>query len=1162
MRISFKSARILLTGFLGLFVASFAYGQHGTGAVTGTVTDQTGAVLPGATTTLTNSRTGAERIAQTNAAGIFRHDFVEVGSYTLRVSDKGFANFELAGIVVTVGQTITNNVQMELGKAATVVSVEAQGVQLVNTANDEVSNLINQNAIQNLPLEVRDASVFVNLVPGAVPKDFNNSTRGAAVNGMRGGMGNFMIDGSDNNDYGQGGRGKNVTGEIPGGEVSVSPDAVQEFRVVTNNFSAEYGRSGGFVTDLVTKSGTNQIHGSAFEYNRNSATTADDFFSAASGLHDKLIRNQFGGSLGGPIKKDKMFLFGAIEWQRLRSSAPTTTTSFTQQFVQYVSSGQLASFLNANAGSTLNCSSPSNPGCSLGPIFQQLDSKYPIPRAAPAACTAANNFSPCTSSSFVLSNAQGNPLVYPVPMFGPVTFLQDTILNAVRPDLRFDYNVSPKDTLTVHYAIDDYPDTVTGDGGDFLNPAFPETDQGRAQSGNMTWTRTLSPSMVNEAKMGYLRSHAGFPCTACQVPSIGTADALGLGFGTTGDLPQFSTENTFQWLDNLSLTRGKHTFKLGGEYRRTRNGSTFDAEANGFYYMWDTEDLLTDGGVGDNQGVGMDYYAEASVNPSSATPARPEYYRGFRANEFGLYGEDQVKATKRLTMTVGLRWDYFGVPHNFRPNIDSDLYDGSPSFNQCKANPSGNTVCFPGDTSPAGTLVSNNPYFPINAYTASVFSGQFVIKNSDIWNKDFGNFAPRFGMAWDLFGDQKTILRLGGGIFYDRMYNNIFENMRFNGPLFAFAEPGLLTNGTVQGPFSTPGFYSVPINIANFAPFATTPSARQMDKNLKTAYDEQINFDIQHQFGGNWLVDATYIGTFGHRLLGLVDVSTFDGREAPGVSHSRINPDLGSDNARANWFNSNYNALQVSLTKRFSRGFQFNTNYTYSRALDEQSDVFNGRFQTSSSSHPEDQYNRYLEYGPADFNLPQRLVAYGIWDLPLFKANKWLRGWSYDATFSIQSGQPFSVVDGSSDTNEDGYLGDRAEYFGSGNPMSAVTHRLSPADGYIDPKMVSEFGTSVPAKGAPWVDGMMGRNDMTGPKFVGIDMSLAKKFQLNERFALRIIASGFNIFNHPNFNLTTTPVNDSDISNMSQFGKASATIQPNGSSTGARVFQFAARVEF
>ncbi len=1156
MRTRLSISEVLLTIILGLLLATCAFGQHGTGAVTGTITDPTGAVVPGAMVTLANTQTGVQKTAQTNSSGIYRFDFIVIGTYNLTVSARGFAEYEWDGLIITVGQTVTHNIALELGKTGTVVTVEAEGVQLVNTADAEVSSLVNQTTIQNLPLEVRDATVFVNLVPGSVPNDLNNSGRGASINGMRGGTGNFMIDGSDNNDYGQGGRGKNGMGTIPGGLVGITPDAVQEFRVVTNNFSAEYGRSGGFVTDLVTKSGTNQIHGSALEYNRNSATTANDFFSAKSGLHDKLIRNQFGGSLGGPIKKDKMFIFGAVEWQRLRTSAPYTGNSFTQSLVEYADGGGLAAFLNAAGDANVDCSSPSNPGCSLGPVFKQLDSKYPIPRAT-SGITSQN-------SSGFLTDASGNQLVYPVPAFGQVTFLQASILNEFRPDIRFDYNISSKDVLIVRYALDNFPSTTTGFGGDSgqYNPAFPAISTGRSQNAGITWTHTISSNMVNEAKFSYLRSNAGFPCSECDVPSVGTADALTVGYGSSASLPQFFTENTFQWLDNVSLSRGKHTFKFGGEYRRTRNGSAFEANANGAFYPDDTEDLMTDGAFVDSLGVGLGgiYEAIGSVNPSASTPSFPEYYRGYRGNEYGFYGEDSFKAKKNLTLTLGLRYDYFGVPHNFRPGFDSNLYDGSHDFNQCRENAANSMRCFPGDTSATAPLLSNNPNFPINSYTASVFGGTFQVKNSNIWNKDYNNFAPRVGVAWDMFGDQKTVLRFGGGMFYDRMYNNIFENMRFNSPLFAFAEAGFAF-GSAIGPYSTPGFYSVPLSVAQFAPYAHTHSARQMDVNMKAAYDEQVNIDIQHQFGSNWLIDAAYIGTFGHQLPGYVDISTFSGRTVgSGYSTSRINPDLGSDNARANWFNSNYNSLQMSVSKRFSHGVQFNTNYTYSHALDAMSDVFNGRFSSSLSSSIEDPYRRYLEYGNADFNLAHRLVAYGVWELPFFKGRRGLGGWMFDSTFSIQGGQPFSVVNGSSDTNKDGYEGDRAEYFGIGSPMVSVSHRLSPADGYIDPMNTWMFGTtrvtSIANGGTGWADGMMGRNVMTGPKFIGTDMSLAKKFQLNERFAMKVTASGFNIFNHPNF---ANP--DNDIASPS-FGQSLSDIAPNNSSSGARVFQFSARLDF
>jgi outer membrane receptor protein involved in Fe transport len=345
-----------------------------------------------------------------------------------------------------------------------------------------------------------------------------------------------------------------------------------------------------------------------------------------------------------------------------------------------VDSGQLAAFWNEAGYTAIDCADPSTPGCRLGPIFKELNSKYPMP-------FATSNFS-TLNSSFIFTNADGSQADYGVPVFGQATILNSVKLNEFRPDFRFDYNVDAKDVITVHYAVDDYPETQSSIGGDFYNAHFPSISVGKAQTGGLTWTRTISPTMVNEAKFSYLRSRAGFPCKDCDIPSIGTADALGFGFGSSSGLPQAGTEN-------LSTTHGKHTIKLGGEYRRTRNGSEFAADENGLYFLWDTEDLLTDGAIGDAAGMGMAYYSEASVDPSSSTPGRPEYYRGFRANEYGFYAEDAIKVTKNLTVTAGLRWDYFGPPHNFRPGFDANLYDGSSSFNQCRSGASGSPVCFP-----------------------------------------------------------------------------------------------------------------------------------------------------------------------------------------------------------------------------------------------------------------------------------------------------------------------------------------------------------------------------------------------------------------------------------------------------------------------------------
>lgn len=1147
---------------LGLVCLLFAlalpcFGQLGKGVVTGTVTDPSGAVIPNATVQLVNKGTSVVRSTTSNASGIYRFEFTDPGTYTLRVSAAGFATYELTNLDVTVGQTVTSDVQLEVRAATQTVTVEAGGVQLVNTANDEISGLVGRSTIQNLPLEIRDPTAFVNLQPGAVPDVFNGSTRGAAVNGQRGGTGNFMVDGSDNNDYGQGGRSHNTIGTLPGGMVSISPDAVQEFRVVTNNFSAEYGRQGGFVADVLLRPGTNTLHGSLFEYNRNSTTTANDFFSNKSGLHDRLVRNQFGGSLGGPIKKDKAWIFGSVDIQRLRQSTPITGTGIRQQFVDFVNNGGFANFVNQNQAAfglsgPIDCSNPSNPGCTLGPIFKQLDSKWPLPRANGP--VAPGDY---LSTSGNIANPDGTPVQYPVPIFGASAYSARNTLNENRWTLKYDQSLSSRDTLTAHYIYDDFGSFFGGQGGDFLNPAFNEPAPARSQQGAFGYTHIFAPTVVNEFKATYLRANADFPCQDCQVPSIGTIDALSWGFGTTSSLPQNFTENTFQYQDNLAINRGHHSFKVGGEYRRTRNGSFFSADFDGLYEIWDTENFLTDGAIGDLAGLGGFYLGEAAINPSSPTPALPDPYRGYRANEFSYYGEDSWKVLPRVTLDLGLRYDYFGVPHNYRPNIDSNFFFGSSSLTQCVIrNATGKQVCLPG----AGVTnpVSTNPYYPVNAFTAAEFGGTFKIRNSEIWNKDTNNFGPRFGLAWDVEGNQKTVVRFGGGVFYDRIWNNLFENIRFNPPLFAFSQVGLFFNGFAPGPISDPGFYSVPVNVANFAGAGATPSPRHMDQNLVTPYTEQANFDVQRQLADNWLLDVSYIGTFGHKLTGVVDLNTFDGRTSPGHSTRRINPNIGGDNARGNFYNSNYHALQVRITKRFSQGFQFDGNYTWSHALDYVSDAFNNK--AGGSYRPEDTFNRKLEYGNADFDIRHRLVGDWVWDLPVFRSSRLLGGWSLSGIVELQTGSPFTIYDSAVDSNYDGYHTDRATFLGTGNISSAIHHGVSPADGYIWP---GTFGpTPHPAPGVP-TDGMLARNALFGPGYFNTDASISKAFHLGERADLKFVFSAFNAWNRPNFSMVPTQGNAGvgDVSN-SLFGVAQNTVQPNNTGTGARVLQFALRIDF
>lgn len=373
---SFWTHILLAVVVVALSVGAFA--QGGAGELTGLITDSTGAVVSGVQVKLSNSATGEVRTTTTTPSGIYNFSALPiVGTYTLEVAQKGFKTSKVQNIIVSVGTITSRDLRLEVGAATEQVTVEA-GAQLVQTEDSSLSQLVDRRVWENMPIEARNANDFINLVAGAVPEQQAGGTfRGAAVNGVRTGGGNFMVEGTDNNEQGQGGVSLCGTECGQGGaNTSISPDAIEEYRVITHDFSAEYGKVGGFVTDTVLKSGTNTWHGSVFEYNRIQALTANDWFSNAAGLKDHLVRNQFGGSFGGAIVKDKTFFFTSFEEHRLRISSPVTGTSITQQFYNWANSGAMATYLEASpfCVSLGGCGIPTT----LGPVFKSLQAKWPL----------------------------------------------------------------------------------------------------------------------------------------------------------------------------------------------------------------------------------------------------------------------------------------------------------------------------------------------------------------------------------------------------------------------------------------------------------------------------------------------------------------------------------------------------------------------------------------------------------------------------------------------------------------------------------------------------------------------------------------------------------------------------------------------------------------
>jgi hypothetical protein len=1105
------------------------WAQAGTGELTGLVTDTTGAVVPAVQVNLVNSATGATRQTLTSSAGVYR--FVSlpiVGTYTLTVEQTGFKAAKVEGIVISVGTTVTRDIKLEVGAPAEVVTVTS-GAELVQSTESSVSTLIDRNVWQNMPLEIRSQNSFIELVAGAVPDAMAGSTRGAAVNGARGGTGNYLVEGMDNNDQGQGGRGQLSNG--PGGAAtSISPDAIGEYRVITNSFAAEYGKAGGFVTDTVLKSGTNQFHGSLFEYYRGQALAANDFFSNANGIQDSLVRNQFGGSIGGPIIKEKAFFFYAMEWQRMRQAGSLSATSTTQQYLDFVKSGGLQQWAESDPSGVCMqnlgapCPGKFSQSGTFGPIFSNLASTQNFP----------------LGTTDLTNEGQGfytYGLTYPVPVYG-TTYVSDPYhLNDYRITAKIDYTLGSKDLLSGIY-LNQTADSGDpyGGGGNTIGP--PYTNDGRGQNWGITWSHIFGPTVTNTAKASYLRHRSDFPPAAgtSGIPMLLTwYDPMTVGFGLYSGLPQYFTETQYQFQDHMSIIHGKHSFKYGGEYRRTVNASSFYNDTYGTFYPYGIEDLATDLAFTDEADLavlgelqnGSAQLASAAVNP--ATGQLPEVYRGFRANEFAAYIQDDWRVSQRLTLNMGLRYEYFGVPHNYKPDIDSNFYFGTP-------------------VTPI-TTSSTNPFFPLdNSFYAGVASGTFQVRNHEIWNKDTNNFGPRVGFAYDLLGNQSLILRGGAGVMYDRLFNNVFENIRFNPPYFSDNQIGLQYNGVPVGALSTPGLYTVPFtSTPSFASgYSAKPNPRHMDQNIVSAYYEQFHLGIEWEFIKGWALEAEYIGTLGHKLTGYYDINTFNGRVVSGLGSTRINNNIGADNYRNNNFSSNYHGAQFTVRKNFTGGLGLNASYTWSRALDWLSDVFNNR----GSSVVTDTMNPRADYGPADFNMTNRFVASASYELPWAKENRWIGGWQFNAIISLQSGVPFSpYASSSNDLNKNGTTNDRVVYTGSGGPLDSIQSGTSPADGYFDKTQWARYTCPASINGGLWCDSPQGRGTMTGPAYQNVDFNVIKRFRIKESSYVSLQAGFFNLFNHTNFANPT-------------FNLSSGSFGKSTSDYGARVIQLAARIDF
>ncbi len=1138
--------RTFLVLFFLLAAPSWLLAQNAT--LTGTVKDATEAVIPGATITARSIATNNTRTVQTNDAGVYSLPNLAPGLYEVTVEKAGFSPVRYSDLTLTVSQILTLDPQLDVGAVVEVVEVSGEAVTQIDLETAQLSNLVDERRIKELPLITRNVYELVLLSPGTLQS--NTRLGGFSVNGARERNNNFLLDGTDNNDT-------SVPG-IAGGVSTLNPDATQEFRVITNSYLPEYGRNTGGVIDIITKSGTNQFHGTAYWFGRWDETAARDFFNhdvdpgtGAIVEEPPFIRNQFGGSIGGPVIKDKTFWFFNYEGNRFRSNAVSTSVVPTEAFktgvFNFVDSAGNVFPIDLNPGSPNNLFN-----LSADPVMQQLLGTLPEPNAED------------------FGDGRGN-----------FRFVQKSATRSDNYTIKVDHNFNSRHTLSGRYAYNLFEDP-----NPFFLEEFPgiggvSTDN-RSHNLTLAYTATLTPTLVNEFRWGGNRIEAPFDCTGTEtINQFSPADSFGRGFdfifsnfGLWADFGcnelvadgQARATGTYTYKDNLTWVKGSHTFKFGAEMRFiyengfssffTRPNLTFDAEVFGTNQGFGVNAIDIDPATAGVQTgslllqaaawayYGIPDFVQQTQFFNSAGNRTGDDLLGIRQREFAFFLQDSWKVTPRLTLNYGVRYQWNGVPFEVDAN-------------------------FP-------VLLGQDPSGP-GPFTFE-FAGPGTGKQ--LFDDDYNNWEPRIGLAWDPFGTGKTAIRAGYAITHDRLFGNLVGNLTQGNPPFTQTFVDFPVD-TVSGLTAPPSLTPVATVFNVFDAFIF-PSG--FEENFEMPEAQQWNVGIQHEVLPNTIVDVNYVGTKGTRLFRSVDGNAprpelvaqlvafcSDPANAFGCAVAdlqfrtlQFGAELGAipfnavnNNAFNGFFlntsqaKSAYHGLQVNLTKRMSRGFQIQGAYTWAHAIDNASDPIDPA--AGNRAFPRDTFNLEGERGNSDFDVRQRLVVNWIWELPLGRGRSYasqgavgriLEGWQFQGVATFSDGIPFDIfspVDSNHNT-----VGDRPDLVGDASiPGDAARNQIGPLASAFDNAPFGRVGN-------------LGRNRFTNHGINNFDVAVSKMTSLTETVQLEFRTEFFNLFNRVQFG----PVLSNNISDPTTFGQSfTQQGRPDGTS-GARQVQFALKLHF
>jgi hypothetical protein len=957
--------RFVLAAMMALLLCGLLMAQQETGQISGVVKDQSGAVIAGATVAVKNLGTNQERTVTTGASGVYTVTNLQPSKYSVTASQKGF-NAAKAQVELSVGSKVNADFNLTVGSASTVIEV-AGAAEQVNIQSQVLMDVVSSSQIEQLPTLTRNPYDLVGIGGNVVKDDVSNRGTGYSINGQRSASTNMLLDGADNND--------SFTATV--GQ-SVPLDSVQEFSVVSSSFTAEYGRAGGGVINVATKSGSNTFHGSTYEFNRVSRLSSNGYDNNAFGVPRQVFtRNQFGYSVGGPVIKDKLFFFNNTEWFRVRSGGTTTALVPTPELIAAAAPATKNFF---TAYGTLKS------GLIIGKTYTKAD----IPNVCPATGLCANL--PSTTPLW-------QTISYPVP----TDVGGGDPRNEYQTIIRADYNMSPSTTMYGRYTLQNQ-DIFAGTNGESPYKGFDTGTTTRNQNWLYNLTHTFSPKLVSQFKVTFNRLNQLQPLseqpgndTLYLSSTSAASKILGIQVALPGYLPYSpgsaipfgGPQNTGQLQEDVSWIKGNHTFRFGGSYIYIRDNRSFGA------YAYAVEQL------GNSTSSGMENFLQgqlrtfqAAIDPQGKYPGQsvtlpvkaPDFTRSNRYHDFSFYAQDTWKFAPRLTMNLGLRWEYYGVQHNKDPKKDSNFYlgTGSTMDEQVK---NGKVLLAP--DSPVGGL----------------------------WEKDLNNFAPRVGLAWDVFGNGKTSLRGGYGISYERNFGNVTFNVIQNPPNYTVIS---ITPADVGGSLPVYTTQAGPLSGSTGTKVIPPATLRAVQQSMRAAYAHFWSVSLEHELSRSLVASLQYSGSKGVGLYGI------DRENVPGsyqvanktdVGFSGVNSQYGVINYRNAGGFSRYNAMVAGLSSRgfFENSLQFSLNYTWAHNIDNLSSTFSESYNNFNLGFL-DNRDPLLDSGDADFDVRHRVSISGIWNVPFARnmnkaARQFLDGWSLTPIIAMNTGAPFSIFD-------------------------------------------------------------------------------------------------------------------------------------------------------